>query len=252
MRQVEQLFERLFVMAQPGGHVDVADDERSLAKCFGTPCHRFGHHHGIPTASAVVVHVDDRFGGTMEHDFHLVAICDLARHVRRQEHAHREVNVLERIDHGRAICYILHESSAALSVTVVDDIEAVRTSPIVATISTQIETRLAEAIVDGNRRWRGLQSPINYLSRRVDAVSVCDADAGLRHSIERFLVVEPGAHTLQNFQTGVVNLLALLCRQTRTAQSFGQLQILTLVLHRCLLLDLADIGVSWMLLAHAG
>ncbi len=103
-RQVQQFLQRLLVMAQPGGDIDVTRRQWVLLQRLRATNHCFGHLHHIHTAREFSGDVHDGLGGVIEHGLHLVAVGHRLRHVRRQEHAHHKVNVWQRVGHRHGVC----------------------------------------------------------------------------------------------------------------------------------------------------
>ncbi len=199
-------------MAQAGGDVDIAGRKGPQLERLGPPGDYFGHLYGVHAAGELVGHENDGLGGVTEHRFHLVAVRGHSVHVRGQEHGHDKVNVRQGVAHDHALDDVLHHRLAALPAAMVYHVEAVRAWSKVATRLLQKDSVFAVAVVQRHPLGDRAKGFFHQASGDADQVPIRDSGPRLFHQIERLLLVEPRARAGQDFEAGIVQLLALIGR----------------------------------------
>ncbi len=206
------------VVPQAGRDVDVAGHKGIQPQSIGPAGYGLGHLHRVDTAREFVGDKDDRLGGVVEHDLHLVAVGYSLWHVYRQDHGHHKADVGQSVSHDHAFDDVLKHRTTPFTGAVIDDVQAIRAGPIEAPGSPRparaldrhnpVAVAVAEHHPPGHRDRSLLHQP------RWDAhqVAIRDMGTGFSHQIDGLLLVEADTGALQYLQAGPVDLLALLLR----------------------------------------
>ncbi len=215
VRQEEELLQRVGVVLQARRHVDVAGREGPLAQCVGAAGDGLRHLDHLGAARHLVGDEDDGLHGVPEHRLELEAVGELRRHVRRQEHGHREVDERERVAEPGGLGDVLEHRAPPLAGAMVDDVEAIGAGPEVRPGAFERHHRAAQPVVeDDPPRDRG-QGALHQARRDPDPISLRHGRAGLPRELDGLGLEEAHARALEDLQARVVESLALSRRQPR-------------------------------------